>query len=203
MLLGCTHYAPAVDMWSVGCIFAELVRKVSKATHPIGISSGSEYTRTDLKLHYAIPAPNPTLTYLGGPQQALFPGDSELQQLLHIFKLLGTPDETTWPGVTALRDWHEFPQWRAQDLQKVFPTLAPEGVALMASMFIYDPAKRISVSDCFAPANSAETLSSCNAVNNQVAVQAKEAMRHPYFDDLDKEAVDLLESAIIRAREFR
>jgi serine/threonine protein kinase len=28
VLLGCTHYAPAVDMWSVGCIFAELVRKV-------------------------------------------------------------------------------------------------------------------------------------------------------------------------------
>lgn len=30
VLLGCTHYAPAVDMWSVGCIFAELVRKVSE-----------------------------------------------------------------------------------------------------------------------------------------------------------------------------
>lgn len=29
VLLGATHYAPAVDMWSVGCIFAELVTKVS------------------------------------------------------------------------------------------------------------------------------------------------------------------------------
>ena len=28
MLLGATHYAPAVDIWSVGCIFAELVTKV-------------------------------------------------------------------------------------------------------------------------------------------------------------------------------
>ncbi|KAL0735299.1 hypothetical protein Bca4012_011509 [Brassica carinata] len=37
-------------MWSVGCIFAEMVRR-----------------------------------------QALFPGDSEYQQLLHIFRLLGTP----------------------------------------------------------------------------------------------------------------
>ena len=53
VLLGCTHYAPAVDVWSVACIFGELVRK-----------------------------------------QALLPGDSELQQLLHIFKLLGTPDES-------------------------------------------------------------------------------------------------------------
>ena len=29
VLLGCTHYTPAVDMWSVACIFAEMVRKVS------------------------------------------------------------------------------------------------------------------------------------------------------------------------------
>ena len=38
-------------------------------------------------------------------QQALFPGDCELQQLLHIFKLFGTPTEENWPGVTRLRDW--------------------------------------------------------------------------------------------------
>ncbi|PRQ37928.1 putative protein-serine/threonine kinase CMGC-CDK-Pl family [Rosa chinensis] len=46
VLLGSTHYSTTVDIWSVGCIFAELVTK-----------------------------------------QALFPGDSELQQLLHIFRL--------------------------------------------------------------------------------------------------------------------
>ena len=28
VLLGCTHYTPAVDMWSVACIFAEMARKV-------------------------------------------------------------------------------------------------------------------------------------------------------------------------------
>ncbi|KAF4365380.1 hypothetical protein F8388_012536 [Cannabis sativa] len=47
VLLGATHYSTGVDMWSVGCIFAELVTT-----------------------------------------QALFPGDSELQQLLHIFKFV-------------------------------------------------------------------------------------------------------------------
>lgn len=31
--------------------------------------------------------------------------------------------------------------------------------------------------------------------------QAKEALQSPYFDDLDKEAVDALESDVIRARE--
>ena len=28
VLLGCTHYTPAVDMWSNACIFAEMLRKV-------------------------------------------------------------------------------------------------------------------------------------------------------------------------------
>ena len=31
VLLGATHYAPAVDIWSVACIMAELARKVSHA----------------------------------------------------------------------------------------------------------------------------------------------------------------------------
>ena len=51
-------------------------------------------------------------------QQALFPGDSELQQLLHVFKLLGTPNEEVWPGVSQLRDWHEFPNWQPQPLER-------------------------------------------------------------------------------------
>ena len=85
-------------------------------------------------------------------QRAFFPGDSELQQLLYIFKILGTPTEDTWPGVTDLKDWHEFPNWQPQDLQKVFPTLHPDGVDLMRQMFIYDPAKRISVSLTRCPA---------------------------------------------------
>ena len=38
VLLGCTHYTPAVDMWSVACIFAEMVRKVC-CYHATSISS--------------------------------------------------------------------------------------------------------------------------------------------------------------------
>ncbi|KAL4421721.1 hypothetical protein ABPG77_002337 [Micractinium sp. CCAP 211/92] len=133
VLLGATHYAPAVDIWSIACIFAELARK-----------------------------------------QAIFPGDSELQQLLHIFKLLGTPSEDVWPGVTKLKDWHEFPQWHPQDLARVFPRLCPAGIDLMAKMFEYDPSRRVT---------------------------AKEAMQHPYFDDLDKEMVDALENEALRDRE--
>ena len=72
-------------------------------------------------------------------KQPLFPGDSELQQLLHIFKLLGTPSEQTWPGVSNLRDWHEFPQWKQQDLHKVIPQLDKDGIDLLQKMLVYDP----------------------------------------------------------------
>ena len=118
VLLGGSHYSTPVDIWSVGCIFAEMARK-----------------------------------------QPLFPGDSELQQLLHIFKLLGTPNETVWPGVTKLRDWHEFPQWKAQDLAKIVPQLDKNGIDLLQQMLEFDPAKRI---------------------------HATEALEHPYFADLEK-----------------
>lgn len=130
VLLGATHYAPAVDIWSCACIMAELSRK-----------------------------------------QAVFPGDSELQQLLHIFKLLGTPTEETWPGVSRLRDWHDWPQWRPQDLSKIFPKLDEAGLDLMRRMFDYDPSKRITAMD---------------------------ALNHPYFDDLDKALVDSFEAESLR-----
>ncbi|KAJ3680977.1 hypothetical protein LUZ60_015466 [Juncus effusus] len=118
VLLGTTHYSTGVDMWSVGCIFAEMARR-----------------------------------------QALFAGDSELQQLLHIFRLLGTPSEKEWPGVTNLRDWHEYPRWAPQSLARAVPSLDPLGLHLLEKMLRFDPAERIS---------------------------AKEAMEHPYFDGLDK-----------------
>jgi len=38
-------------------------------------------------------------------QKPLFPGSSEQDQLKKIFKLMGTPDATKWPGIAELPDW--------------------------------------------------------------------------------------------------
>ncbi|GMN65249.1 hypothetical protein TIFTF001_034322 [Ficus carica] len=92
-------------------------------------------------------------------RQALFPGDYEFQQLLHIFRRLGTPSEKQWPGVSSLRDWHVYPQWEPQKLARAVPSLGADGVDLLLKMLKYDPAERIS---------------------------AKAAQEHPYFDSLDK-----------------
>jgi serine/threonine protein kinase len=137
VLLGATHYATPVDIWSVGCIFAELVRKVRAHQAACTLTAAAAerararaHTHTHTHTHTrglcrkrARPRPaqrDPgrradmrallpaVLLLLRVPllaQQPLFPGDSEWQQLLHIFRLLGTPNEDVWPGVSRLRDW--------------------------------------------------------------------------------------------------
>ncbi|KAF8246542.1 Pkinase-domain-containing protein [Wilcoxina mikolae CBS 423.85] len=120
ILLGGKQYSTGVDMWSVGCIFAEMCTR-----------------------------------------KALFPGDSEIDEIFKIFRLLGTPDENIWPGVTSFPDYKSsFPQWARVETEKMVPNLEPSGLDLLDAMLIYDPAGRIS---------------------------AKQALQHEYFmtDDSD------------------
>ncbi|GAA5906419.1 hypothetical protein JCM5296_000452 [Sporobolomyces johnsonii] len=85
----------------------------------------------------------------------LVPGDSEIDQIFKIFRLLGTPTLTTWPGLAQMPDFKStFPTWRAQDLAKVVAEMDDGALALLRGMLVIDPERRIS---------------------------AKSALRHPYF----------------------
>ncbi|NXR06632.1 CDK3 kinase, partial [Semnornis frantzii] len=104
ILLGCKYYSTAVDIWSIGCIFAEMVTR-----------------------------------------KALFPGDSEIDQLFRIFRTLGTPTEATWPGVTQLPDYkRDFPQWARKEMREIVPNLDGDGRDLLVQLLLYDPSRRIS-----------------------------------------------------------
>ncbi|AOW01520.1 kinase-like domain-containing protein [Yarrowia lipolytica] len=104
ILLGGRQYSTGVDMWSIGCIFAEMVTR-----------------------------------------KPLFPGDSEIDEIFKIFRLLGTPTEETWPGVTALPDYKPtFPQWSRKDIGRTVTPLDHEGLDLLEHLLAYDPACRIS-----------------------------------------------------------
>jgi len=117
VLLGSRHYSTALDMWSVGCILAEMA-----------MQNGT----------------------------AIFPGDSEIDQIFKIFQALGTPNEKTWPGVSQLPDYKtSFPQWGAIDLGTMVPNLDRDGLDLLQRTLIYDTAHRIS---------------------------AKRALQHPYLE---------------------
>lgn len=57
-------------------------------------------------------------------KKILFPGDSEIDQLFSIFRTMGTPDETCWPGISQLPDYKPmFPRWKAKPLSQIVPQL--------------------------------------------------------------------------------
>lgn len=152
VLLGSTHYSTAVDMWSVACIFG---------IDPLH----SFFNLWTWAIFPYLPDLIWSLCFFWTAAElvtktALFPGDSELQQLLHIFRLnmtsltsdfsalfiaihvllciidivcrlLGTPNEEVWPGVSSLMNWHEYPQWSPQSLSTAVPNLDKDGLDLL------------------------------------------------------------------------
>ncbi|KAF9667992.1 hypothetical protein SADUNF_Sadunf15G0080500 [Salix dunnii] len=115
LLLGAKQYSTAVDMWSVGCIMAEMLTK-----------------------------------------KPLFTGKGEIDHLGKIFKTLGTPDETIWPGLSKLRGAKaNFVKQPYNQLRKKFPftpftgspVLSDTGFDLLNKLLTYDPEKRITADD--------------------------------------------------------
>lgn len=87
-------------------------------------------------------------------------------------------------------------------MTKYLPNLDPEGIDLLMKMLEYDPAKRVSVRICLLVCCSKQARRSFGArLTNYFSLQAKEALKHPYFADLDKETIDLLENPEVRQRD--
>ncbi|GMM44968.1 cyclin-dependent serine/threonine-protein kinase [Pichia kluyveri] len=104
ILLGGKQYSTGVDMWSIGCIFAEMSQR-----------------------------------------KPLFSGDSEIDQIFKIFKVLGTPTKEVWPELEYMSDYKEtFPKWKRQNLASIVTKLDPPGINLLQQLLAYDPAIRIS-----------------------------------------------------------
>jgi len=76
---------------------------------------------------------------------------------------MGTPNEDSWPGVTALQDWNdEFPYWPTMSLSRFCPGMGEDGIDLVEQCLALDPRRRIS---------------------------AKDALRHPYLKEYASESV--------------
>ncbi|OJJ77703.1 hypothetical protein ASPBRDRAFT_190986 [Aspergillus brasiliensis CBS 101740] len=117
VLLGSRSYSTSIDIWSIGCIIAEM--------------------------------------YMG---RSLFPGSNNEDQLQKIFKVMGTPCEGSWPGVSRLPEYRaDFPLYVAQDLRTLVPRIDAVGLDLVREMLRLQPERRIS---------------------------AAQALRHAWFDDL-------------------
>jgi len=117
LLLGVQQYSASVDLWSAGCIFAEVCCR-----------------------------------------KPLFPGDSEIDELFKIFRGLGTPNDTVWPGVSKLPDFQPtFPMWKPTSITSSVPRMEALAADLLRQLVVYNPDTRL---------------------------RADEALSHPYFEDI-------------------
>jgi negative regulator of PHO system len=114
VLLGSRTYNTSIDIWSAGCIMAEM--------------------------------------YTGRP---LFPGTTNEDQLQKIFRLMGTPSERSWPGLTQFPEYkNNWAVYATQNMNVYLPQVDQLGLALLGQMLHLRPELRCS---------------------------ATEALRHPWF----------------------
>ncbi|KAI9839142.1 MAG: negative regulator of the PHO system [Sarea resinae] len=119
VLLGSRTYNTSIDIWSAGCIMAEM--------------------------------------YTGRP---LFPGTTNEDQLQKIFRLMGTPSERSWPGISQFPEYKpNFHVYATQDLRLILPQIDQLGLDLLTRMLQLRPEMRVG---------------------------AKEALQHPWFQDLPR-----------------
>ncbi|KAL4067528.1 kinase-like domain-containing protein [Scleroderma citrinum] len=124
LIFGATNYTTNIDIWSTGCVMAELM--------------------------------------LGQP---LFPGESGIDQLVEIIKVLGTPSREQIKTMNPNYMEHKFPQIKPHPFSKVFrPRTAPEAIDLVQKLLEYTPSARLS---------------------------AVEAMIHQFFDELRTEGAKM------------
>lgn len=116
VLLGSRNYSTSIDMWSAGCILAEM--------------------------------------FTGKP---LFSGSSNDDQLLKIFRIMGTPNERTWPGVSSYPNYKsDYTLFIPQDFRVLIPNIDNQALDLLQGLLQMRPDTRLS---------------------------ARQALHHPWFDE--------------------
>ena len=133
-------YGPAIDMWSVGCIFAEL----------LGMMKSSAPTYLDRKPLF----PGKSCFPLSPDRHARIQANgfpvAKDDQLAVIFEVLGTPTEEDLAYVTdskALAYLKSFTPIERVDLQKKYCGASEEAVDLLNKMLQFNPYFRVSVAD--------------------------------------------------------
>ncbi|KAJ2930871.1 hypothetical protein H1R20_g6215, partial [Candolleomyces eurysporus] len=142
LLMGAKHYNKAIDCWAVGCVLAELASlrpifkgEEAKIEHHAGGNGDNNNNNNGggggggRKKHSSVP-----------PFQR--------DQLIKIFEVLGTPDESRdWPGIVDMPEYHNMKRldhfnnrlsdWCQSRIR------SQQGYELLKQLFAYDPDNRL------------------------------------------------------------
>lgn len=126
VILLSNEYSCPIDVWSIGCIFAEMLLMEKTPTYKrCGLFSGN--TCHPL-------SPNPDAN-----------SQNREDQLKEIFKIIGTPSEEEIKKIgnqEARKYVAAFPKITAVPFEKLFPTCDPSGLDLLAKLLRFDPKTR-------------------------------------------------------------
>lgn len=122
LLLGARHYTPAVDLWAVGCILAELL-----SLRPL---FKGEETKMDNKKHMPF----------------------QENQLLKILQILGTPTLGDWPSLNGYPEYQQLQRFTMfpSNLKAWYTNNGGSDAScfdLLSKLLIYDPGARINALD--------------------------------------------------------
>jgi len=79
----------------------------------------------------------------------LFPGESDIQQLVCVLSQLGTPNEDSWPGLTSLPDYNKisFSEFAPVPFEHLLPDASPDAIDLLSRFLVYNSRDRILARD--------------------------------------------------------
>lgn len=134
-------YGPGIDVWAVGCIFAEMLGMM-KENAPTFLDRQPLFPgKSCFPLS---PAKNPT------EQRKGFPFVNN-DQLAIIFQIIGTPSESDKSFVTdlkALEYLEQFPPNPKADLKCKYPGASPESIDFLEKVLVFNPYFRITLQEC-------------------------------------------------------
>ena len=152
LLLGSKHYTPAVDLWAVGCIFAELL-----SLRPIFKGEEAKMDSHKKTVPFQRHQMQKIVEILGMPTKERWSTLVSMPEYAQLQSLSGTAGASSNKSKASgsLESWYSTTLQNNQYLSSSStPSPGPEGFKLLAGLLEYDPEKRLS---------------------------ARQALEHPYF----------------------